>query len=86
MIYMSASLHETDPLTVGFMTVAAGFQHLVVFVKYSMPNTHAFLLVGLEIWFQLEAYYALTYTAPTVKVGTAMLLISHYSEFPRIKY
>lgn len=60
-----------DPLSVGFLALAVGFQHLVVFIKYIAPNVHAFLLVALEIWFQFEAYYALTFATTTGRTKTA---------------
>ena len=62
---MVVSFHEMDPVSLGFMALAVGFQHLLVFIKYFAPNIHVFLLVGLEIWFQLEAYYCLTFATTT---------------------
>mmetsp|Transcript_872 Transcript_872/g.1411 ORF Transcript_872/g.1411 Transcript_872/m.1411 type:complete len:178 (-) Transcript_872:73-606(-) len=79
-LYMVVSLHEMNPLSLGFLALAVGMQHLVVFVKYRYKHLHSFLLVGLEVWFQLESYYALTFATTTARVGIGMLLISHYSK------
>ena len=78
---MVVSLHEMNPLSLGFLALAVGFQHLVVFIKYRYKHLHSFLLIGLEIWFQLESYYALTFATTSARVGIGMLLISHYSKF-----
>jgi hypothetical protein len=80
-LYMVVSLHEMNPLSLGFLALAVGMQHLVVFVKYRYKHLHSFLLFGLEVWFQLESYYALTFATTTARVGIGMLLISHYSKF-----
>ena len=78
---MVVSLHEMNPLSLGFLALAVGFQHLVVFIKYRYKQFYSFLLVILEIWFQLESYYALTFATTSARVGIGMLLISHYSKF-----
>ena len=80
-LYMVVSFHEMNPLSLGFLALVVGMQHLVVFVKYSYKHLHSFLLVVLEVWFQLESYYALTFATTTARVGIGMLLLSHYSKF-----
>ena len=80
-LYMVVSFHEMNPLSLGFLALVVGMQHLVVFVKYRYKHLHSFLLVVLEVWFQLESYYALTFATTTARVGIGMLLLSHYSKF-----
>ena len=79
--FMVVSLHEMNPLSLGFVILPLGFQHLVVFIKYRFKHLHAFLLLCLEVWFQLESYYALTFATTSARVSIGMLLISHYSKF-----
>ena len=78
---MVVSLHEMNPLSLGFLALSVGFQHLVVFIKYRYKHLHSFLLICLELWFQLESYYALTFATASARVGIGMLLTSHYSKF-----
>ena len=79
-VYVAVCLHEMSPLPLGFLVLAVGFQHLIVFIKYRYMNLYSFLLIGLEIWFQLESYYALTFATSSVRVGIGMVLMSHYGK------
>ena len=78
LIYMSVMLHAMDKYPLGLIALAVGLQHLIAGVKYVSPISYAILLAALEIWFQCEAYYVLTFATTAVQIGVWGLLSAHY--------
>lgn len=78
---MSVTFHETDIYSISLVSLAVGLQHLAALIKYILPKTYALTMLGLEVWFQLEAYYLITFAVTSIKVGVIMVLISHYVWF-----
>jgi hypothetical protein len=81
MVYLAVSLGDMEIQRIRLVALAVGFQHLCIFVKYQHKVLHILLILGLEIWFQLEAYYVFTFATISVKVGLWCVVISHYIQF-----
>ena len=82
LLYLVTSLHEMNPLSLGFVALAVGFQHLVVFVKYCYP--HVSTISVWPIYLQCELFLTLpfevVYLSPFMSrvVVSVGIFLCHY--------
>jgi hypothetical protein len=81
MIYLAVSLEDMEFKRLGLVALAVGMQHLCTFIKYRNNLLHVFIILGLEIWFQFEAFYVFTFATLSVKIGLWGVVLSHYIWF-----
>jgi hypothetical protein len=80
-VYLAVSLGDMEFSRIGLVALAVGMQHLCTFIKYKSNLAHVIIILGLEVWFQLEAFYVLTFATLSVKIGLWAVVISHYIWF-----
>jgi len=77
-IYAACLLHLDEAKHAAMIVWPLGFQHLFAVLKYQSDVVYQITTLGLELWFQFEAYALLPLVSDFAYVGICGLLFAHY--------